>query len=125
MLRPEFVKKHENHLSSDALSNWQSTDPNEKEMNNHVIKATYALEQRVAEFANYLNDKEISKKFSEVALESAKHPVFSAVSVQDSVIRELHSRGINIRYIGRIVLIMEEKKIQLMIDFLVSLMLAR
>jgi len=54
MLRPEFVKKLNLPLSSDALSNWQASDSNEKEMNKHVINATRYIEQIVTEFAHYL-----------------------------------------------------------------------
>jgi len=57
-------------------------------------------------------------------LESAKHPVFNAGLVQDSIICELHICGINIQYIGMIVLKLEEKN-PYMRNFLVSLMLAR
>jgi len=80
MLRPEFVKKFNLPLSSDALSNWQASDSNEKEMNNHVINATRYIEQSVTEFAYYLvTNDQISKKFIDVALERDKRPVFNAV----------------------------------------------
>jgi len=48
------VKKLNLLLSFDALSNWQASASNEKEMNKHVINATCYIEQSVTEFAKYL-----------------------------------------------------------------------
>jgi len=136
MLRPEFVKLkltknyyYHHTLSSDALSNWQKSDPQQQEMDDHVLQATQKLLECVTSFAKHLtdNNETVNAKYIKTALEIAKDPVFN-MPYQDSIIRDLHTKGINIRYIGMIVLKLHEMnpvKNSNMITFLVSLMMAR
>lgn len=56
LLRPEFVRKWNQPLCSDAFTSWQRYDPNRTENNLEVLKATKYLHERlIPEFAKRLD----------------------------------------------------------------------
>jgi len=124
MLRPEIVHKHNKSLSSDAFSGWQQFDPQSCEMDDDVKIATQYLEQEVEKFAKILSNESVNKSIIESSLNTTKSPNFSSLLPQENIIRELHVRGINIRYIGLLVVKMEKQN-QQMIQFLTWIMVSR
>jgi len=88
LFRPEFVKKYEEPLCSDAFSGFVLADPNRKEYN---IKAGEAMQSLMEK-----NCVKFTRRFQwllEVAAEKGEMESFS-------VVRLLHSHGINVRYLG-------------------------
>ncbi|GAM18575.1 hypothetical protein SAMD00019534_017500 [Acytostelium subglobosum LB1] len=113
MLRPEFVMKTETSLSPDAFSGWQ-TGKDEELSNWEVIEASAKLHNEtipdcVKHLQSALDDESDLEserllirnllKFNMGGLESEQ--TRSAVSLA-RIINIIHSRGINLRYIGLI-----------------------
>jgi len=130
MLRPELLqllKQNDSRpLSSDGLSNWQKMDPSAKELNDDITKATLFLEEQVIKYAFFLSTKKEKNELISMAYDSSKHPTFDSVPSMDFILMELHSRGINMRYLGLLVSkVFETKQNASMVNFLIEIMLVR
>eukprot|EP01124_Arcella_intermedia_P030934 TRINITY_DN6876_c0_g1_i1.p1 TRINITY_DN6876_c0_g1~~TRINITY_DN6876_c0_g1_i1.p1 ORF type:complete len:1561 (-),score=403.22 TRINITY_DN6876_c0_g1_i1:65-4528(-) len=108
MLRPELIKMFSTPLSSDAFSKWQSSDPLATEMNADVTSIMKLLQKQINQFALHLShNKEVNNKFILPDVQLTKRPLFNGVATVDSFSRELHTKGINLRYLGSILIKME------------------
>jgi len=127
MLRPELVKKSLEPLSSDAFSMWQEKDQREKELNNDVRKATDMLLKIIKEFGEQIaNDSHQIEAIVTPSLNRIKNPEFTGTPIQDPIIREIHERGINLRYLGLLINVIHEKKgDDKLINYLVGFIIAR
>jgi len=132
LLRPELVKEQKNSLSSDALSSWQNNDPNTKEMNEDITRVTLnLLRERCKEFSEKIWNKNQNFKHIDLSLSIIKQPSFVGVPFKDNIIISLNEKGINTRYLGKIVLNLRQSRLQgkhknkKMEDFLFGLMTAR
>ena len=77
----QFTRVHNILLSSDSLSNWQQFDPNAKEMDNDISKATKYVEQEVEKYAIELSDENVNKYIIEVSERTAKSASFTSLYV--------------------------------------------
>jgi len=129
MLRPELVKQSPKSLSSDAYSRWQSSDPKSDEMNKDIDKIQSLIDQIITQFKTEMQQKPAStiERYVKPSLLSVKIPNFSSSAIQDDIIVELHRRGINIRYIGKLLLQLDSSlRIQRdIMGYILSLMMVR
>jgi len=131
MLRPELLEIVHNRLgicfSSDALTKWQEFDPNSKEMDRDIYNATEILREQIDVFAKELVDCNQDELFVDNSFASIKQTTFNGVPIKDALIREMHRRGINIRYLGLLALKTEnlENVSIKMKNFFITIMVAR
>jgi len=86
LLRPEFVRNYPKPLSPDAFSGFGRTDPQYKIHEAEVLEATQTLFTTV--IPNFV------KRLSE------PRDSLDSLPINDSLIRELHKDGINVRHLG-------------------------
>jgi len=60
-----------------------------------------------------------------MAIKNTKQPSFNGIPIKDTIVRELHNHGINMRYLGLLALKIDKNKQPEMISLLVSLMVTR
>jgi len=97
MFRPEFLRQHLTPLSSDVFCKWADNplDSNAESQNNgEVVDATLVLEQETIPAAT--ND--IDQTYSPFMLQSS--PFLEEDQLLREIIVDLHSRGVNVRYLG-------------------------
>eukprot|EP01126_Amoeba_proteus_P028677 TRINITY_DN2825_c0_g3_i3.p1 TRINITY_DN2825_c0_g3~~TRINITY_DN2825_c0_g3_i3.p1 ORF type:complete len:507 (+),score=82.33 TRINITY_DN2825_c0_g3_i3:197-1717(+) len=103
-LRPEFVIKHGNPLSSDAFSGWQYNKKEAEEFNYHVVQATKLLvEKTIPEFVSYINSGSVCEKLiSSTSTLHLSNLHGRHLFINDPFVNELHDWGINMRYMGKV-----------------------
>jgi len=90
LLRPEFVRRYPVALSPDAFSRFQADSDEAQVLNQHVTEATESLIAELPRVASELCSKAIR-------LRSESIPITSL-----NISLELHVRGVNIKYLGKI-----------------------
>jgi len=91
LLRPEFVRRYPLPLSSDAFTNFQRWDPDDRELNTHVRQATESLLYRVIPaFARRLD------------LAMHKYHTANTSTNEFRLTETAHREGIPLRHLGRL-----------------------
>jgi len=125
MLRPELVKENPSPLSSDAFTGWQ-TDPNSEQYNQDVVDATRKLLQIINDYgAKLATDNYMIKSIIDVSIIRIRNTI-DGWPVMDPIVRELHNRGINIRYLAYIVTVLiKNNSSKDIIYYLLAMIIAR
>jgi len=103
MLRPELTQKFERPLCSDALSGWLD-DVNKEEMNYDIGKATDLLYDHIKQFAQEITQEINREKYIDAYYHIPQQPTFDGSPVKLPLIRDMQFKGINIRYLGKLLL---------------------
>jgi len=125
LFRSEFLKKLSVPVSSDSYSSFQSKD----ESNYNADIATAELITMIEN--TFKNEKEIESYISEEDIKYVLKPniQFSEIQPKDYFTRKIQQNGINIRYFGKILLLLNKWKsnenILKRIQFLLTLMIVR